>query len=339
VSGLLTAGCARGPESQDTGVLSAGQAIAGVVTIEGSSTLFPVSRTLADRFENAHPGARIMPVSSSTADGLNKLCAGQIDIAAASRPINMAEITACAQHDIEFVEVPVAFDTLSVVVSSMNSFVDCLTTAELRRIWEPDAQGKVMRWSDVRSSFPAVPLTLIGPGSTSGTYDYFTLAVNGAQGRSRADYTKSDDDDLLANAVADAPGALGYFGYAYYVRNRERLKVVGIDNGGECVTPGAQTVVGETYEPLSRPLFMYASLSALSRPEVDAFARFVVSGDQVTAIENAGYVALPVVTLLTTTTHLDERVTGSIFGGRGAILGVTANSFAADERVKNALVR
>jgi phosphate transport system substrate-binding protein len=338
-AGLFAGSCERTPESPATDPSATSQSLAGVVTVEGSSTVFPVSKAVADAFQQAQPGVRLSLASSTTADGLNKLCAGQVDIAAASRPINAAEINVCGAHDIAFMELPVAFDALSVVVNPKNDFVDCLTTSELKRMWEPEAQGKVMRWNDIRRSFPPAPLTLLGPDPTSGTFDYFTLAIVGSQDRSRADYTKSDDDMFLANAVAADPGALGYFGYSYYFNNRDRLKAVGIDNGQGCVMPSRQTVSDETYQPLSRPIFLYVSQPALSRPEVAAFARFAVSVDQAGTIELAGYVPLPPVTLLTIGKHLDTQVTGSIFGGRGAVLGVTANTFAADERVKNALVR
>jgi phosphate transport system substrate-binding protein len=337
--GILAGSCERTPESRAIDPPAAGQSLSGVVTVEGSSTVFPVSKSVADEFQQAQPRVRLALGSLNTAEGFNNLCAGQLDIAAASRPINAAEIDACGAHGIGFVELPVAFDALSVVVNPKNQFVDCLTTAELKRIWEPEAQGRVTRWNDIRRGFPPDALTLLGPGSSSGTFDYFTLAIVGAQDRSRRDYTKSDDDMLLANAVAADPNALGYFGHAYYLQNSDRLKVVGIDNGRGCVRPSPRTVMDETYQPLSRPIFLYVSQPALARPEVAAFARFAVSVDRASTIERAGYVALPPVTLLTVAKHLDMQLTGSIFGGRGAVLGITANTFADDERVKNALVR
>jgi phosphate transport system substrate-binding protein len=232
-----------------------------------------------------------------------------------------------------------AFDSLSVVVNAKNSFVDCLTVAELKKIWEPAAEGRVTRWSDVRPGFPAQGFRLVGPGSASGTFDYFTLAVVGEQGRSRGDYTKSDDDTALAEAVMRDPSALGYFGYALYQAHSNRLKVVAIDGGEGCVAPSVATVAEESYRPLARPVFLYASTQAVARPEVAAFARFALSSDHTIVIQAAGYIPLPVVASLVAAKHLASNRTGSIFGGRGAVLGVAAETFTDEERVKNALVR
>jgi phosphate transport system substrate-binding protein len=337
--GMMMSGCRAAPDGPTVGASSANQPLSGRVTLEGSSTVFPVSNRLADQFQRRHAGVSVAVASTSTADGFNKLCAGQLDIAAASRPINAAEIRACTAGRVDFVELPVAFDSVAVTVNPKNTFVDCLSVRELRSMWEPAAEAKVNRWSDIRSGFPAQPLTLFGPGTTSGTFDYFTLAVVGTQGRSRSDYTKSDDDAFLANAVATDPDALGYFGYAYYVANRDRLKPVAVDSDRGCVAPSPETLADGTYKPLARPLFLYVSAGMLARPEVAAFSRFTVSLDQATVVQELGYVPLPPVTLLTVGKHLETKVTGSIFGGRGAVLGVTAASLAQEERVKTALVR
>ena len=339
VLGLASASCRGEADTRASGTPPEGQRVSGRITVEGSSTVFPVSRIVAERFQRLHPGASVALVSTSTADGFNKLCKGQLDVAAVSRPINAAEAQSCRVGRIEFIELPVAFDSLAVVVHPTNTFADCLTVTELQRAWAPEAEGRVSRWSDIRRGFPDHPLALFGPGRMSGTFDYFTLAIVGAQARSRDDYTKSDDDTFLANAVAADPNGLGYFGYAYYLANRDRLKAVGIDNGRGCVTPSPGTVADATYQPLARPLFLYVSVGALARPEVAAFSHFAVSLDNAAAVQEVGYMPLPPVTLLTVGKHLDTRVTGSIFGGRGAVLGVTADAFAEEERVKNALVR
>lgn len=314
-------------------------ALSGTVTISGSSTVLPISTKLGAAFQAQSPSVQVAVSASNTSDGFNALCTGQLDIAGASRPITAVEARACAQRQIEFVELPIAFDSLSVVVNAGNTFVECLTVAELKKMWEPSAEARVRLWSDIRPSFPKEPLTLVAPGNTSGTFDYFTLAIVGEQGRSRGDYTKSDNDTFLADAVANDPGALGYFGSAYYRANRERLKLVSIDNGQGCVAPSADAVIDGTYQPLSRPLFFYATLAALDRPAVKAFSQFAVAPANVTLVADVGYVALPPVTLLTAARHLDQRVTGSIFGGRGSVLGVTVDVFHVDEKTQNALVR
>lgn len=335
--GVSAAGCGGSQGAATASVQAA--SLAGNISVDGSSTVVPVSRRMAEAFQQANPAVHVTVGSSSTSDGFNKLCAGQVDIADASRPINTGEEQACRAKNIDFIELPIAFDSLSVVVNPKNTFVDCLTVAELRKMWEPAAEGKVKQWKDVRSSFPAEPIALFAPGSTSGTFDYFTLAINGTQGHSRGDYTKSDDDTVLANGVATDPNGLAYFGYAYYRANRETLKLVSIDNGHGCVAPTAETVMDATYEPLSRPIFLYVNATAAARPEVSAFASFAISPDHAKTVQEVGYVPLPPVTLLNATKHLATGVTGSIFGGRGAVLGVTPDMFTDDEKVKSALVR
>jgi phosphate transport system substrate-binding protein len=315
------------------------QPLTGRITVDGSSTVQPISRILADRFQKVHAGVVVDLTLSSTGDALEKFCAGQLDVAEASRPINATELERCRTQQIAFVEMPIAFDSLTVVIHPKNTWVDCLTVGELKQIWEPQAEGRVRRWSDVRQGLPQQPLALFGPGATSGTYDYFTLAIVGAQGRSRADYSRSGDDTVLASAVAADPNALSYFGSAYYRANRDRLKAVAIDNGAGCVAPSVESVLDETYQPLARPIFLYLNAARLDRPEVLAFARFALSTEHRTAIQDVGYVPLPVVTLLAVSKHVDMRLTGSLFGGRGAVVGVTAATFADEERIRNALVR
>jgi phosphate transport system substrate-binding protein len=336
---LVWSACRRAPNESTPDARPASQPLEGRITAGGSSTVLPIARILADRFQKAHPGVAIDLTSSNTGDALGKLCAGQLDIAEASRPINSPELEQCRAHAVAFVEMAIAFDSLTVVIHPENAFVDCLTVGELRKIWEPHAEGRVRQWSDVRDGFPARPLVLFGPGPTSGTYDYFTLAIVNAQGLSRADYSKSDDDNVLANAVAADPNALSYFGSAYYRANRNRLKAVDIDNGAGCVAPSVDTVLDETYQPLARPIFLYVNAARLDRPEMLAFARFAMSTEHRGAIQEIGYVPLPAVALLAAAKRVDMRLTGSLFAGRGAVVGVTAGTFADEERVRNALVR
>jgi phosphate transport system substrate-binding protein len=192
--------------------------------VDGSTTVFPLSKAMAEAFRESNPAVQFAIEFSGTGGGFKKFCAGQLDIAGASRPINSTESEQCKAQHVEYVEVPVAFDSLSVVVNAKNAFVDCLTVKELKAVWEPPAQGKMSQWNQIRASFPAQPLVLFGPGKASGTFDYFTLAIVGIEGSSREDYTKSEDDMVIEHGVAAEPNALGYFGYAYYQANRDQLK-------------------------------------------------------------------------------------------------------------------
>jgi phosphate transport system substrate-binding protein len=314
-------------------------ALSGALTIDGSRTVLPVSTAIADAFRQRSPNVHVAVTGSDTAPGFQKLCNGEIEIADASRPIDASELQQCASHHIEFIELPIAFDSLTVVVNKGNTFADCLTVAELKKIWEPAADGKLVRWDQVRSGFPSQPLTLFGPGAGSGTFDYFTLAVVGANSSGRKDYTSNADLAVVADGVAADPNALGFFGYAYYVRNKDRLKAVSVDGGHGCVAPNPDTVTDMSYVPLGRPLFVYLSTAAASRPEVKAFADFYVDPDNAHYIRDVGYMPLPPATLLSVGRRLDTGVTGSVFGGRGSVLGVRADTFQDDDRIKSAIVR
>jgi phosphate transport system substrate-binding protein len=240
--------------------------LSGKVTVDGSTTVFPLSKAMAEAFRQFNPAVQFVVEFSGTGGGFKKFCAGQVDVAGASRPINSLESEQCKAQRIEYIEVPVAFDSLAVVVNAKNGFVDCLTVNELKAMWEPAAEGKTSQWKQIRSSFPAQPLTLFGPGKDSGTFDYFTLAIVGAESSSRGDYTKSEDDMVIERGVAAEPNALGYFGYAYYQAYQDQLKAVAVDSGKGCVLPSAATVADGTYQPLSRPLFVYVNLAAAARP-------------------------------------------------------------------------
>jgi phosphate transport system substrate-binding protein len=317
--------------------------LTGKVTIDGSATILPLAKAMAEAFRTNNPGVQIGVEFSGTGGGFEKFCAGQIDIADASRPINSAESAQCKARGIEYIEVPIAFDSLSVVVNARNSFADCLTIQELKSIWEPAAEGKIRQWKQVRASFPAQPLMLFGPGTASGTFDYFTLAIVGTQSSSRGDYTKSEDDTVIERGVAAEPNSLGYFGYAYYQAHKEELRLVAVDSGHGCVLPSAQTVADGTYQPLSRPLFLYVSGAAAARPEVKAFIRFNLAPDSTQYVTNVGYVPLPAAALVTQASRFDKGVTGSALGGHGSVTGVTLNAFDEDEkqrdRIRSALVQ
>jgi phosphate transport system substrate-binding protein len=317
----------------------AAAALAGSITVDGSSTVLPVSTAIAEAFRKAHPDVQISVHESGTGGGFKRFCAGAVDIAGASRAINAVEIAQCESAGIELIELPFGFDSLAVVANPANAFATCLTVGELTKMWAPAAEGKVTSWHQVRASFPAQPLVLFGPGTASGTFDYFTLAVVGTQSSSRKDYTQSEDDTVLVDGVAANPNALAYFGYAYYAANKDKLKLVSVDGGKGCVAPSAEAVANGTYRPLSRPLFIYASRKAMLRPEAKAFAEFYVAPENARHVEGVGYVALPPATLLSVARRLDQNVTGSIFGGQGSVLGVTADTFQDDDTLKSALVR
>lgn len=248
------------------------EGLAGAVQADGSSTVFPVTEAVAEEFQAANPNVRVTVGLSGTGGGFKRFCAGETDLSNASRPITDAEREQCTQAGVEPIELPVAWDGLSVLVNPDNTFVDCLTVDELRRIWEPDS--RVRTWRDVRSVWPNEEIRLYAPGTDSGTFDYFTEAVVGEARASRPDYQASEDDNVLVQGVAGDRYALGYFGYAYYAENTARLKLVAVDGGQGCVAPSAETIGDGTYFPLSRPLFLYVSHRVLQRPEVRAFLEF-----------------------------------------------------------------
>lgn len=252
-------------------------ALAGTITIDGSSTVFPITEAAAAEFHAMAPGVTITLGVSGTGGGFARFCAGEIVIADASRPIKADEIAACAEAGAAFVELPVAYDGIAVVVNAENKWAECLTVAELRRIWEPGATGKVRSWRDVRPDWPDVPLALYGAGPDSGTFDYFTAAVVGEEDVIRADYTASEDDYLLAQDVSANPGGLAFFGYGYSVEYAGTLRAVAVDSGSGCVAPSVETIASGDYQPLARPVFIYVRADALDRPEVASFVRFYLT--------------------------------------------------------------
>lgn len=264
--------------------------VEGSVEVDGSSTVYPISEAVAEEFMAANEGSvRVTVGTSGTGGGFKRFCAGETDISNASRPIKDSEREACEAAGVEPLEVPVAYDGLSVVTHPDATWVDCLTVEELRKIWEP--ASTVRRWSEVRDGFPDQQFKLYGPGTDSGTFDYFTEAIMGQEDASRPDYTASEDDNVLVTGVAGDPGSLGYFGYAYYEENSDRLKLLGVDGGQGCVKPSPETIENGIYAPLSRPMFIYVSRRSLERPAVAEFLRFYLEAAGELARE-VGYVAL-----------------------------------------------
>jgi phosphate transport system substrate-binding protein len=266
-----------------------GEKLSGSIDGDGSSTVFPITEAVAEEFGNIHD-VDVTVGMSGTGGGFEKFCNGETDFSDASRPIKDTEAQACADNGIEYTEFEVAFDGLSVVVNKGNDFADCLTVDELNSIWKPDST--VSRWSDVRADFPDDEINLYGPGTDSGTFDYFTAEIVGEEGASRADYTSSEDDNQLVLGVEGDDGALGYFGFAYYVENQDKLNLVEVDGGDGCIAPSQETIESGEYAPLSRPLYVYVTNEALARPEVEEFMRFYLTEGASLAVE-VGYVAAP----------------------------------------------
>ncbi len=293
VVALVAAGCGNTDEGADAGGTGAGgetgATLSGTVTGDGSSTVFPITQAVAEEFTATNPDVQISVGISGTGGGFEKFCAGETDIQDASRPIEQEEIDLCEQNGVEYVELEVALDGLSVVVNPANDWAACLTVDQLKAIWEPGSE--VGRWSDVDPSFPDRPITLYGPGTDSGTFDYFTDAIVGEEGASRSDYTASEDDNVLVQGVAGDENSLGYFGYAYYEENRDKLKIVAVDGGSGCVEPTPETINDGSYAPLSRPLFVYVSKASLANPAVVAFMDFYVGTSQ-EVVSDVGYVPL-----------------------------------------------
>jgi phosphate transport system substrate-binding protein len=264
-------------------------ALSGPVEVDGSSTVFPITEAVAEEFQHLHPDTRVTVGVSGTGGGFKRFCAGETDISDASRPIKDSEAETCRQNGIGFTELRVAWDGLSVIVNPANEFAECLTVDELKRIWEPGSQ--VNNWSQVRQGFPDEELILYGPGTDSGTFDYFTEAIVGEEDASRPDYTPSEDDNVLVQGVAGDGGALGYFGFAYYEENTGRLKLLGVDGGSGCVQPSVATIESGEYAPLSRPIYIYASDAGLAKPQVQRFVEFYLQEGAV-LVRDVGYIPL-----------------------------------------------
>lgn len=287
-----------------------------LIKIDGSSTVYPVTEAVAEEFQQAKRGAVNVTVGiSGTGGGFKKFCRGETDISDASRPILAEEMAACKKNGIQYSELPVAFDALTVVVNPRNTWAKTMSVAELKKIWEPAAQDKITRWNQVRPDWPDAPLKLYGAGSDSGTFDYFTEAIVGKAKASRGDYTASEDDNVLVQGIAADQYALGYFGFAYYEPNKERLKAVAIDAGkGPPVKPSLESVLDGTYTPLSRPLFIYVSAKSADRPEVKEFVEFFLKNGAELA-RQVKYVPLPGKAYTMALERFQKRQLGSGFGG------------------------
>lgn len=276
-------GEAGGDSGDEVGMLS------GMVTIDGSSTVFPISEAMAEEFQIANRGVRVTVGISGTGGGFKKFCGGETDISDASRPIKQSEIDLCAENGIEPIEVPVAWDGLTVVRNPANDWATCMTVEELKRVWQPGSS--IARWNQVRPEWPDEEIKLYGPDTDSGTFDYFTEAIVGEEDASRDDYTASADDNVLVVGVEGDRGSLGYFGFAYYEESSDLLGAVAVDGGNGCVLPSRETIENGTYAPLSRPMFIYTKAQALAKPQVRAFLQFYLD-NATTLVSEVGYVPL-----------------------------------------------
>lgn len=320
---LLVSGCGRkqaGAGDEPT-----------LIRIDGSSTVFPIAEAVAEEFQLAdNSRVRVTVGLSGTGGGFKKLCRGDTDISNASRPILTEEIEKCRAAGIKYLELPVAFDAITVVVHPDNDWIKTLTIADLKKIWEPAAQGQILKWNEVRAEWPDTRLMLFGPGADSGTFDYFTEAVSGKAKASRGDYTASEDDNVLVQGVEHNKNALGYFGYAYYASHQQRMRAVAIEKeGGSAVLPTIETVVDGSYQPLSRPLFIYVTEAAAQRPEVRRFIEFYLTqGSQLA--QESGFVPLPAQASQLALEHFRNNRLGTVFGGVPEV-GVTIEDLLARE--------
>ena len=308
----LVSGCgdSGSNETQAAGRLS------GTVAIDGSSTVFPITEAVAEEFRGVQPDVRVTVGVSGTGGGFKKFMAGETDISDASRYIKEKEQKGCAAASIDYLELPVAYDGLAVVVNKDNDFVKSMTVAELRAMWAADSASK--KWSDIRAGWPDREFKLYAPGQDSGTFDYFTETVNGKSGNCRPDATFSEDDNVLVRGVAGDSDGIAFFGLAYYVENKDQLGVVAIDGGNGPVIPSMETVENASYTPLSRPLFIYARVDATERPEVDAFIRFYLENARDLAGE-VGYVPFPQAIYDGLMKRYENRVTGTEAGKAGTV--------------------
>ena len=329
---------ACGPSAQDArtgeGGASSGPTL---VTLDGSSTVFPLSEAVAEEFQKSDKNVRVTVGISGTGGGFQKFCRGEIDIADASRPISATEVAACEKAGITFIELPVAYDGIAIAVNPKNNWANTITVAELKTLFAPEAQGKVTRWNQVRQSWPNREVHLFGAGVDSGTYDYFTEAINGKAKASRGDFTSSEDDNVLVQGISNDELALGFLPFAYFEENSAKLKLVPVDDGKEdngagAIAPGPDTIRTGTYQPLSRPIFIYASSKAAARPEVQRFVEFYLKNADALARE-VNYVGLGGNAYTLVGDRFAKRTSGSVFTGVNTV-GVTIDQLLAKEAGK-----
>ncbi len=290
-----------------------------IIKIDGSSTVYPITEAVAEEFQKAKRGTVKVTVGiSGTGGGFKKFTRGEIDISDASRPITKSEMDECKKEGIEFIELPIAYDGLAVMVNPKNDWVKSMTVSELKKIWEPAAERKITKWNQVNPAWPDSPLKLYGPGVDSGTFDYFTEAVVGKSRASRGDFTASEDDNVLVQGIASDRSGLGFFGYAYYAENRDKLKLVAIDGGKGPILPSEKTVMDGTYAPLSRPIFIYVNKKSAEKPEVKEFVEFYLKNTS-NLVKQVKYIPLPDRAYKLAEERFSRKVLGTLFGGESKI--------------------
>lgn len=292
---------------------------AGMVKIDGSSTVFPITEAVAEDFQNAQKGAiRVTVGISGTGGGFKKFCRGETDVVNASRPILQKEMEECKKAGVQYIEMPVAFDALTVVINPRNTWLKTITVAELKKMWEPAAQGKITRWNQINPAWPDETIKLYGAGADSGTFDYFTEAIVGKAKSSRGDFTASEDDNVLVQGVASDKNGLGFFGFAYYIENQKKLTAVPLDAGEGPVLPSAKTVEDGTYQPLSRPIFIYVNIKSAERPDVRKFIEFYMKNAPA-LVREVKFFPLPNEAYATNLLHLEKKKVGTVFGGKSEV--------------------
>lgn len=332
-------GIASGATGQTTGetpgaaaMMSDLSSLEGDINVDGSSTVFPITEAMAEEFGYATNGnVRITVGVSGTGGGFSKFCAGEIHISNASRPIKQSEVDLCAEGGVEYVEIPVAIDGLSVMVNPSNDFVQCMTVDELHAIWRPEAEEVITKWNQVRPEWPDQDIGLYAPGVDSGTFDYFTETVNGESQSSRADFLPSEDDNVLVTGISGDRGSLGYFGYAYYAENADRLKLVAIDGGDGCILPTNETINNGSYSPLSRPVFIYVSAASISEPHIEAFVEYYLDAANRAFISETGYIPFPDGIYGLALAKFRNGVTGPAFGGEARLSGTVEEVLRASQ--------
>lgn len=303
------------------------EGMSGTIKVDGSSTVYPITEAVSEEFGKIHSSVKVTVGISGTGGGFKKFCAGETEMSNASRPIKSTEIELCKKNGIEYIELPIAYDALSVVVHPKNTWVTSLTVGDLKKIWEPEAQGKITRWNQVRPEWPDQPLKLFAPGVDSGTYDYFTEAIMGKEDVSRGDYTSSEDDNTLVQGVSSDVNSLAFFGLAYYTENKSKLKLVPIDdlkddNGKGPQVASAENVKKGLYKPLSRPLFIYVSKQAVSKPIIQEYVKFYLE-NSTALVEEVGYVEVPSKVAVLAKERFTKGIVGSVFENGASQVGMS----------------
>lgn len=301
-----------------------------IVKIDGSSTVYPITEAVAEDFQITKKGVIKVTVGiSGTGGGFKKFCRGEIDIANASRPIQTKEMEDCKKAGVQYIEMPVAYDALTVAINPRNTWSRSMTVAELKKIWEPAAQGKITKWNQINPAWPDETFKLYGAGADSGTFDYFTEAIVGKAKSSRGDFTASEDDNVLVQGVASDKNGLGFFGFAYYTENQKKVTAVAVDSGKGGVLPSAETVENATYQPLARPIFIYVNIKSAEKPEVREFVTFYMK-NALALVKEVQYFPLPASAYTTIMEHFNKKRLGTVFGGMSAV-GLSINDLLKRE--------